>query len=419
MTPHVELMAPAGDFASLTAALRSGADAVYFGVGNLNMRAGAAGNFTIEDLPKVVAYCKTAHAKTYLTVNTLIYDAEFESMKSLCDAAKAAGVDALIVSDPAVILYARCVGLPVHMSVQANVANIESVRFWAQYADVMVLARELSLAAITQIVTAIQTESICGPSGELVRIEIFAHGALCVAVSGKCYMSLALNGSHTSANRGRCQQPCRRRYHITDDESGDALVVDGQYVMSPKDICTIEFLDQILDAGVSVLKLEGRGRSPDYVATVCAVYREGIDAWQSHRFLEALQEMQWLPRLEHVFNRGFWKGGYYLGKPLGEWCDAGGSKAKEYKEHCGEITHYFPKLGVAEMLIRACDLCVNDSVWILGKTTGALRVVINELREGDDCRVVSSGHATQVVTFKVPQKVRPNDIVYVIRERKS
>ncbi len=421
LAPHsqVELMAPAGDFAALSAALRAGANAIYFGIGQLNMRANAANNFSYEDLPKIVAYCQKANAKSYLTLNTLIYENELKDAKQICTLAKSAGVSAIIASDPSVIMYAHEIGLPIHMSVQANVANIEAVRFWAKYAEVMVLARELSLDQIKTITQSIRDENICGPQGELVGIEVFAHGALCVAVSGKCYMSLALNGENTSANRGKCQQPCRRHYRVTDNDTEDQLVIDERYVMSPKDICTIEVLDQILDAGVRVLKLEGRGRSPDYVGTITQTYRSAIDAWESGQFKKVRDEEQWMKTLEKVFNRGFWMGGYYLGHKLGEWCDVPGSKATEYKEHCGDVTRYFPKLSVVEIYIRACPLRVGDEVWIIGKTTGAVRLTLDELRVGDDGIPTREAKAGELVTFKVPCKVRPKDILYVIRQREN
>lgn len=414
----VELMSPAGDFAALSAALRSGADAIYFGVGELNMRARAAGNFTPEDLPKITAYCNAAHAKAYLTLNTILFDTELSDAENILSLAKTAGVNAVIAADPAVIAMANRIGIPVHLSVQANVCNIETVRFWAPYCDVMVLARELSLARIGDIIDAIKTEEIRGPSGELIRVEVFAHGALCVAFSGRCNMSLGLRGTSTSANRGRCVQPCRRSYRVTDTETGEELVIEGSNVMSPRDLCTVNRLDELLDCGVSVLKLEGRGRSPDYVATVTHVYREAIDAWKRGEFREIREKADWMTRLQQVFNRGFWEGGYYLDNELDIWADVGGSAASEQKTFIGKITAYYARLGVAECLIRAGSLAVDDEVWIIGPTTGAIRCRIGELRVGDDGHSVAAAEVDDTAAFAVPCKVRNGDAVYRISERR-
>lgn len=413
----VELMAPAGDWGSLTAALNNGADSVYFGVGALNMRARAAGNFTQEDLPEIVSRCHAVGAKSYLTLNTILFDQELSEAETLCKAAKAAAVDAVIAADPAVILAARKIGLPVHISVQANICNIEAVRFWAAYADVMVLARELSLSAIQKIIETIRLESICGPSGEFVAIEIFAHGALCVAFSGKCNMSLAIYGNGASANRGACNQPCRRRYRVTDLESGTELEMADHHVMSPKDICTLPFLNQILDAGVSVLKLEGRGRAADYTAVVTSVYRTAIDNWRAGIFLETVSDG--MARLRTVFNRGFWEGGYYLGNPLGEWTSGGGSMATEQKIFVGEITRYYAKLGVAECRIRAEGFGTSDTLWVIGPTTGALRITPAEIRVGDEGVPAERAEVGDFAAFLVPEKVRFGDKVYLIRQNLS
>ena len=330
-------MAPAGSFESLAAALQGGADSVYFGVGKLNMRSRATVNFSEEDLPEIVARCHEAGAKAYLTLNIIVYDEELEEVHALCSAARKAGVDAVIASDLAVISSARSIGLEVHMSVQANVCNMASVKFYAQYADVVVLARELTLAQIRHIIESIRKEGVKGPSGELLRVEIFAHGALCVAVSGKCHMSLAAYNS--SANRGACFQNCRRAYRVTDEETGNELVIDNKYVMSPKDLCTIPVLDQLLDAGVSVLKLEGRGRSSDYVRTVTSVYREAARACQDGTFSSDRAEA-WMKRLESVFNRGFWQGGYYLGVKWGEWSGSANSRAALLKIHIARVENF-------------------------------------------------------------------------------
>ena len=409
----VEIMAPAGSFESLAAALRAGADSVYFGVGKLNMRSRAASNFYLSDLPKIVRLCRRAKAKAYLTLNIVVYNDELDEVRDVCDAAKSAGVDAVIAADIAVINYANRINLPVHISVQANISNIESVRFFARFADVLVPARELTLPQITEIIRTIKAENITGPGGKLVRIEIFAHGALCVAVSGKCYMSLAVYNS--SANRGACFQNCRRRYRVTDEETGKELLIDNKYVMSPKDICTIEFLDRILLAGVSILKLEGRGRSADYVRTVTEVYREAADAWLTGKYTDA-KISEWLERLKTVFNRGFWSGGYYLGEPLGEWCGAGGSQAKLHKIQIGRVNKYFNKIKVAELSVEAAELEIGQKLMITGPTTGAFRFEVAEIRlDGKSVRTAPKG---SVVSVPVEQKVRKNDILFLLLERR-
>ncbi|QSH41719.1 U32 family peptidase [Lentisphaerota bacterium ZTH] len=409
----IEVMAPAGSFDSLAAAIRAGADSVYFGVGSLNMRSRATVNFSIDDLPKIIRLCRKAGVKTYLTLNIIVYDDELTFVRNTCDAAKAAGVDAVIAADMAVIKYADKIGLPVHVSVQANVSNIESVRFYAQFADVMVLARELTLAQINKIITTIDQENICGPSGDKVRVEIFAHGALCVSVSGKCYMSLGAYNS--SANRGACFQNCRRRYRVIDEETGEELVIDNKYVMSPKDICTIEFLDRLLESGVSILKLEGRGRSADYVQTVTKVYREACNAWQRHDYTPDKIDF-WLEELKTVFNRGFWRGGYYLGEPLGDWCGFGGSRAKLHKIHLGRVNKYFSKLGVAELSIEAADLKTGQLLLVNGPTTGALKFQASEIRLAG--KKVETAPKGSIVSVPVPEKVRKNDQLYMLVERR-
>lgn len=408
----IEIMAPAGSFESLTAAVRAGADSVYFGVGKLNMRSRSTANFQISDLPKIVRLCKMANVNTYLTLNIVVYDEELNYVKEVCDAAKAAGIDAVIAADIAVITYADSIKLPVHISVQANVSNIQSVRFFAKFADVLVLARELTLPQIKKIITTIEQEKITGPSGELVRIEIFAHGALCVSVSGKCYMSLGTYNS--SANRGACFQNCRRRYRITDEETGEELVIDNKYVMSPKDICTIEFLDRILGSGVAILKLEGRGRSSDYVHTVTEVYRQGADAWLAGEYTDD-KIAEWYERLRTVFNRGFWRGGYYLGEALGEWCGTGGSQAKLHKIQIGRVNKYFNKIKVAELSIEAADLAVGQKLLVTGPTTGAVRFDVSEIRlAGERVEFAPKGSTVSVPAL---HKVRKNDILSVLVER--
>jgi putative protease len=408
----VEIMAPAGSFESLAAAIRAGADSVYFGIGKLNMRSRATVNFQLGDLVKIVRLCKAANVKTYLTLNIVVYDEEFDYVKTICDAAKSVGVDAVIAADIAVITYAKSINLAVHISVQANVSNIQGVRFFAQFADVIVLARELTLPQIEKIISTIRDENICGPSGELLRIEIFAHGALCVSVSGKCYMSLATYNS--SANRGACFQNCRRRYRVIDEETGDELSIDNKYVMSPKDICTIEFLDRILASGVAILKLEGRGRSADYVQMVTEVYSQAVDAWLAGEYTDT-KISKWLESLKTVFNRGFWRGGYYLGEALGEWCGTGGSQAKLHKIQIGRVNKYFNKIKVAELSIEAGDLSLGQKLLVSGPTTGAVRFTASEIRLGGE--KVNFAPKGSVISVPSPHKVRKNDVLFLLVER--
>jgi putative protease len=413
--PHpIELMAPAGSWESLAAALRAGAHSVYFGVGNINMRARAANNFAVSDLREITAKCHRCGAKAYLTLNTILFDEELAEAQTLCHQAQLAGIDAVIAADPAVLQIARAEGLSVHLSVQANVTNLAAVQFFSSFADVVVLARELSLAQIQGIIAGIRERRILGPSGQLMRVEIFAHGALCVAFSGKCQMSLSLYGPKASASRGACFQPCRRNYRVTDQETGSELAIEGHQVMSPKDLCTLPFLDQILDAGVAVLKIEGRGRAADYVATVVRVYHEAIEAWQAGTFAERSATGAWMTELKTVFNRGFWEGGYYLGKPLGEWTAASAPASTEKKVYVGDITKYYPKLGVAEVLVRADPLTVGEEVWIIGATTGAVRQGVTELRLGEAGTPANRAGKGEVAAFAVTGKVRVGDKVYHI-----
>ena len=363
------------------------------------MRARSANNFAARDLGKIVARCHKQGAKAYLTLNTILFDGELDEAKSLCRAAKEAGADAVIGADPAVLQAARAAGLPVHLSVQANATNLAAVEFFS---------------AIRSIIDGILNNGITGPSGKPVQIEIFAHGALCVAFSGKCQMSLSLYGPEASASRGACFQPCRRNYLVTDRESGDELAIEGHQVMSPKDLCTLPFLDQILDAGVSVLKLEGRGRSADYVSTVVRVYHEAIEAWKDGSFQAKRETGEWMARLAKVFHRGFWEGGYYLGKPLGEWAHASNSQATEKKIFAGEITRYYPRIGIAEVHVRASSIRVGDDVWILGNTTGAVRAIITELHTGEDGRVVNEAGPGDLASFPVSEKVRSGDQLYLV-----
>lgn len=407
------LLAPAGSYESLEAALQNGADAVYFGVGKLNMRSNATVNFTAADLPEVAVRCHARNAKAWLAVNTIIYDSELEDAESLCRAAKDAGIDAVIVSDPAVMRIARRLGLPVHLSVQANIANLETVRFYSQFADVVVLARELTLDRISHICRRIREERICGPSGEPVKVEIFIHGALCVAISGRCHMSLAAYNS--SANRGACFQNCRRAYTVRDTETGTEFELDNSYVMSPRDLCTLEFFDRILASGVSILKIEGRGRSADYVAHVVRVYRAALDQWMRGEPLRAEQLADWEKELASVFNRGFWKGGYYLGNKLGEWAACGDSQATVQKEFIGRIVNYYKKPEVAELLMTSGELACGDKILVTGSTTGAQELKVGELLL--DGVAVDPAKKGMDVTFLSPVRLHVNDKVYKLTER--
>ncbi len=419
MRERVELMAPAGSWASLSAALQAGADSVYFGVGALNMRSRSASNFREEELGEIVGRCREKGAKAYLTLNTILFDGELADAGRLCEAAKGAGVDAVIAADPAVLQAAKANGLPVHLSVQANVTNLAALEFFSPFADVVVLARELSLEQVRGVIEGIEKKGVRGPSGDLVRVEIFAHGALCVAFSGKCGMSLALYGADASASRGACYQPCRRNYRVADAETGAELAIEGQQIMSPKDLCVLPFLDQILDAGVRVLKIEGRGRSADFVGTVTGVYRKAIDAWGRGVFRESLEDGAWMAELRKVFNRGFWEGGYYLGKPLGEWVTSGHSRAEERKVFVGEITKYYGKIGVAEVAVRAEAVEVGDEFWVIGETTGAVRLPVKELRVGAEAVSALRAEKGEFASFPVGVKVRAGDKVYRIRGGES
>ena len=408
-TGLIELMAPAGDFTSLQAALDNGADSVYFGVEQLNMRARASMNFTLEDLPEISRRCKEKGVRTYLTLNTIIYDHDLSIIKRLLDKAKEADLTAVIAMDQAVIAYARQIGMEVHISTQINITNIETVKFYSLFADTMVMSRELSVSQIKKICQQIEKEQIKGPSGNLVEIEIFGHGALCMAVSGKCYLSL--HSHNSSANRGACKQNCRKKYTVIDQESGFEIELDHEYMMSPKDLCTIGFLDQIVDAGVKVLKLEGRGRAPEYVARVTKCYREAIDSIAEGTFSQE-KVAEWMKQLETVYNRGFWSG-YYLGQKMGEWSPNSGSNATQKKVYIGKGRHFYPKSNIAEFLIEAYDLSVGDSVLVQGPTTGSQELVIESMM------VENKGQAekatkSEVVTFKTDFRVRPSNQLYKI-----
>ena len=405
-----EIMAPVGSRESLAAALQGGADAVYFGVEGLNMRSRSSANFTLADLRDIAATCSARGVKTYLTVNTVMYDTDMDLMRRIIDTARQAGITAIIASDIAAILYARSIGVEVHISTQVNVTNLEAVRFYAQWADVMVLARELNMEQVAAISEGIRKENICGPSGRPVALEMFCHGALCMAVSGKCYMSL--HEMNSSANRGACGQICRRSYRLTDVETGAEIEVDNKYLMSPKDLKTIHFLNKMVDAGVTVFKIEGRARGPEYVREVCSCYNEVLEAICDGTYSEALVPA-WDERLARVFNRGFWDG-YYMGQRLGEWSAKYGSSATRVKRYAAKAIRYFSKIGVAEFRLEAGELRPGQEVVITGPTTGALILTPAEIRvDLKPVEVVTKG---QHFSIAVPEKVRPSDRLYLWEE---
>ena len=398
-----EIMAPVGSWESLAAALAAGADAIYFGIEGLNMRSRSSANFTADDMARIAAECSARGVKTYLTVNTVIYDSDIPLMKTIIDRALQAGISAVIASDMAAITYARSIGQEVHI-------YTEAVRFYARFADVMVLARELNLDQVAVIAKAIREENICGPSGNPVRLEMFCHGALCMAVSGKCYLSL--HELNSSANRGACNQICRRAYTVRDRETGEELVVDNKYIMSPKDLKTIHFLNKMIDAGITVFKIEGRARGPEYVAEAVGAYSEAIQAVCDGSFSEALVE-RWDRRLEKIFNRGFWDG-YYLGQRLGEWSAKYGSSASRTKVYSSKAVRYFPRIGVGEFLIENGSLSVGDEVVLTGPSTGALIFTVKELRL--DLKPVGSVSKGDRFSMPVPAKIRPSDRLYLWKE---
>ena len=405
----IELMSPAGDFSAMQAAIDNGADSIYFGVEQLNMRARASMNFTLDDLPEISRRCAEKGVRTYLTLNTIIYDHDLSLIKTLLDKAKAANLTAVIAMDQAVISYARQIGMEVHISTQINITNIETVKFYALFADTMVMSRELSMSQIKKICDQIVKEQVKGPSGNLVEVEIFGHGALCMAVSGKCYLSL--HSANSSANRGACKQNCRKKYTVIDQETGFEIELDNEYMMSPKDLCTISFLDQIVDAGVKVLKIEGRGRAPEYVATVTKCYREAIDAIEDGTYNEE-KVAEWMKQLETVYNRGFW-GGYYLGQELGEWSSENGSAATQKKVYIGKGRTFYSKSNIAEFLIEAYDLTIGDTIFIQGPTTGSQEMVLEAMRV-DEKPDAEKATKSDLVTFKTDFKVRPSDKLYKI-----
>ena len=403
-----EIMAPVGSYESLYAALDAGADAVYFGVEGLNMRARSSVNFTIDDLRNIAAVCSERGVRTYLTVNTIIYDNELPKCHEVIDAVAESGITAIIASDIAAITYARSKGVEVHISTQCNISNVEAVRFYAQWADVVVLARELNMEQVKHIHDTIVNESITGPRGELVKLEMFCHGALCMAVSGKCYLSL--HEMNSSANRGGCTQICRRGYTVRDTETGDELAIENKYIMSPKDLKTIHFLDHMIDAGVSVFKIEGRARGPEYVRVVVEAYNQALEAICDGTY-GAEKVATWDEELGKVFNRGFWDG-YYMGQRLGEWSGKYGSSATRVKEYVARGVKYFSKLGVGEFYMESGEIEVGDEVVITGPTTGAIILKLDEIRVGDDPNPVERAVKGDTFAIKVPGKIRPADRLY-------
>ena len=407
---NIEIMAPVGSYEALAAAIQAGAGSVYFGIGRLNMRSRSAKNFTLDDLRQLAETCNANGVKSYVTVNTVIYDEEMEEMHQLLDAIKANGISAIIASDQSVIHYARQIGVEVHMSTQCNITNLEAVKYYSQFADVMVTARELNIDQVKHITEEIERQQIRGPHGNLVRIEVFCHGALCMAISGKCNLSQDLFNS--SSNRGACLQLCRRSYDVREREEGYELALDNEYIMSPKDLCTLPFLDRVLDAGVEVLKIEGRGRSPEYTKLTVEVYSEAVKAIQEGTFTQEKIDA-WMQRLRSVYNRGFWEG-YYLGRKTFEWSKQYGSHATQTKLYIGQVTNYFSKIGVAERRIETYDLNVEDSIMIIGPTTGVYEDGVREIRldDGPVPRAVKG----DLCSIPVKSVVRRGDKVYKIVE---
>ncbi|MDD2285113.1 MAG: U32 family peptidase [Paludibacter sp.] len=405
---EIEIMAPAGSWESLAAAIQAGADSVYFGIEKLNMRSKSSNNFTTEDLRKIVAVCKENNIKSYLTVNTILYDNDINLMREIIDTAKEVEVSAIIASDVAAMMYANSIGVEVHLSTQLNISNAESLKFYAQFADVVVLARELNMKQVSAIYQSILKENIRGKKGDLIRIEMFCHGALCMAVSGKCYLSL--HEKNLSANRGACNQICRRGYIVKDKDSEIELEIDNEYIMSPKDLKTIHFMDVMLQSGVRVFKIEGRARGPEYVKTVVSCYREAVESCLDDTFTPNKIE-DWNKRLSKVFNRGFWDG-YYLGQRLGEWSANYGSEATHKKVYIGKVTNYFSKLEVAEILVEAQHIAVGDEMMITGETTGVYEDTIEEIRV--ELKPVEKAVKGNYFSVKTKELVRRNDKVYKI-----
>lgn len=411
---EVEVMSPAGNWESLMTALNSGADAVYFGIEGLNMRAKSSNNFTTDDLPKIVELCAEKNANSYLTVNTVIYDTDLDLMRQIVDSAKASGISALIAADQAVLAYANSVKMPVHISTQANVSNIEAVRFYSIFSDVVVLARELSLDNIYDISRQIKEQNIKGPSGELVKLEAFVHGALCMAISSKCYLTLHHNNK--SANRGECRQQCRKAYTVKEKGSDTELEIDNGYIMSPKDLCTIEFLDEIIGAGITVLKIEGRGRAPEYVKRVTETYKQAVEYMRKNEYTtERKQELK--QRLDEVFNRGF-TDYFYFGRKTEEWTEKPGSKATKKKVYVGKVSNYFSKIGVSEFVVDAQGLKVGDRILIIGDSTGTVESEVKEIRN-ENTEIVEEVGKGERFTIAISEKVRRGDQLYKLVDTKE
>ena len=412
MNTNIEIMAPAGSWEALSSAMKAGANSVYFGIEQLNMRAKSSNNFTTEDLVTIAEMCREHNVKSYITLNTIMYDHDLQLMRSIVDAAKESGITAIIAADHAVLMYAKKKNMEVHISTQANVTNIETVEFFSTFADVMVTARELSLSQVADITREIKRQNICGPSGKPIQIEVFSHGALCMAVSGKCYLSLHTHFS--SANRGACIQNCRRDYIVTDKDTGYELEIDNEYIMSAKDLCTIDFLDKIIDAGVTVLKIEGRGRSADYVYTTTQCYREAVDSIAEGTYTQE-KITKWKEKLATVYNRGFWDG-YYLGRTMGEWSDTVDSQATKRKVYVAKGVNYFVKPHIAHFKMEAQSLEVGDEIIITGPTTGYIHATIKELQVND--RPVQRAMKGDEVTFPLLEMMRPSDSLYKLVDNK-
>lgn len=406
-------MAPVGSYEALSAAIQAGAGSVYFGIGRLNMRSKSAKNFTLDDLNRIATICNENNVKSYVTINTVVFDEELDEMRQLVDAVKANGISAIIASDQSVIQYARQIGVEVHMSTQCNITNIEAIKYYSQFADVMVTAREVSVNQVKNITRKIEEQNIRGPKGELIRIEVFCHGALCMAVSGKCYLSL--DNFNTSANRGACVQPCRRGYTVQDRDKEITLAIENEYIMSPKDLCTLPFLDKVLDAGVKILKIEGRGRSPEYTKVTVGVYSEAVKAIQNGEFTEE-KIAQWTERLRSVYNRDFWDG-YYLGRKMGEWTQRYGSQATKTKIFVGTVTNFFAKINVTEIRMETQDLKVGDDIMIIGPTTGVYEDKVSEIRV--DLKPVESTEKGELCSIPVKDVIRRGDKVYKVIDAES
>lgn len=410
---NIEIMAPVGSYEALSAAIQAGAGSVYFGIGKLNMRSKSTKNFTLDDLHNIATICNEHNVKSYVTVNTVVFDEEIEEMHQLIDAVKANNISAIIASDQSVIQYAKTVGVEVHMSTQCNITNIEAIRYYSQFADVMVTAREVSLNQVKAITKKIEEQNIRGPKGDLIRIEVFCHGALCMAVSGKCYLSL--DNFNTSANRGACVQTCRRAYTVQDRDKEITLDIENEYIMSPKDLCTLPFLDKLLDAGVKILKIEGRGRSPEYTKVTVGVYKEAVDAIINGTFTED-RIIEWTERLRSVYNRGFWDG-YYLGRKIGEWTERYGSQATKTKIFVGTVTNFFGKINVAEIRMETQDLNIGDNIMIIGPTTGVYEDQISEIRV--DLKSVNASVKGELCSIPTKDVVRRGDKVYKVIDSES